>query len=91
VEAGVLYLGYLDGHELPDGVEGPWREVRVLRPGLVFVDSPLHRSAVYHALKDHLPSGTPLLVAELHEVPKFKGMTAGSLRWAKDHLVGPGS
>jgi hypothetical protein len=90
VEAGVLYLGYLDGHELPDDVEGPWREVKALRPGLVFVDSPHPRSPVYHALKDHLPSGTALLVAELREVPKFKGMAAGSLRWAKDHLDGPG-
>jgi hypothetical protein len=79
----VLYLAHLDGHELDDDVEGPWREVFPLRPGLVFVDSDQHRSAVYHALKDHLPPDTPLLVAELHEVPKFKGMRAGALAWAR--------
>lgn len=81
----MLFLGYLDGHELPAEVEGPWREITALRPGLVFVDSPASRSVVYHALKDHLPPDTPLLVAELHEVPKFKGMAAGSLRWAREH------
>jgi hypothetical protein len=79
----VLYLAYLDGHELPDDADGPWRELRPLRPGLVFVDSDQTRSVVYHAIKDQLPSGTPLLVAELHEVPKFKGMAAGSLAWAR--------
>jgi hypothetical protein len=42
-----------------------------------------HRSAVYHALKDHLPPDTPLLVAELTEVPKFKGMASGALAWAR--------
>jgi hypothetical protein len=82
----VLYLGYLDGHDVGRDAEGPWRELYPLRPGLVLVDSDLHRSAVYHALKDHLPPDTPLLVAELHEVPKFKGMTAGALRWARERL-----
>jgi hypothetical protein len=82
----VLFLGYLDGHELPPDADGPWREVVSLRPGLVLVDSDASRSVVYHALKDELPPDTPLLVAELHEVPKFKGMAAGSLRWARDRL-----
>ncbi len=84
----MLYLGYLDGHELPADVEGPWREVVTLRPGLVFVDSPESRSVVYHALKDHLPPGSALLVAALTEVPKFKGMSPGTLRWAKEHVDG---
>lgn len=79
----MLYLAYLDGHEVPAGTEGPWRQLYALRPGLTFVDSDQHRSAVYHALKDHLPSGTPLLVAELAEVPKFKGMAPGALAWAR--------
>lgn len=81
----MLYLAHLEGHDIGDA-EGPWVEVRPLRPGLVFVDSELHRSAVYHALKDHLPPGTPLLVAELHEVPKFTGMAPGSLAWARARL-----
>jgi hypothetical protein len=80
----VLYLAYLDGHDLEVDVAGPWRELQALRPGLVFVDSDQTRSVVYHALKDHLPEGTPLLVAELHEPPKFKGMAAGSLRWIRE-------
>jgi hypothetical protein len=79
----VLYLAYLDGHDLPADVAGPWREVFPLRPGLVFVDSEQHRSAVYHALKDQLPPGTPVLVTELAEVPKFKGMAPGALAWAR--------
>jgi hypothetical protein len=79
----VLFLGYLDGHELAADTEGPWRELRALRPGLVLVDSDQTRSVVYHALKDHLPRDTPLLVAALDEVPKFKGMAPGSLAWAR--------
>ena len=79
----MLYLAYLDGHELPPDAQGPWRELFPLQPGLVFVDSEQHRSAVYHALKDHLPIDTPLLVAELSEVPKFKGMAPGALAWTR--------
>jgi hypothetical protein len=82
----MVYLGYLDGHELGSDPRGPWREILVLRPGLVFVDSEQHRSAVYHALKDHLPADTPLLVVELTELPKFKGMAAGSLAWVRARL-----
>lgn len=82
----MVYLGYLDGEELPADVPGPWREVRPLRPGLVFVDSDQSRSVVYHALKDALPRDTPLLVTELHEVPKCKKMAAGSLAWARARL-----
>lgn len=79
----MLYLAYLDGHVVPAETDGPWHELYPLRPGLVFVHSDQHRSAVYHALKDHLPSGTALLVAELAEVPKFKGMAPGALAWAR--------
>jgi hypothetical protein len=82
----VIYLAYLDGHDITPEVAGPWQELLVLRPGLVLVESEQHRSAVYHALKDHLPGGSPLLVAELDEVPKFKGMAAGALAWARARL-----
>lgn len=78
----MLYLAYV-GAELDPEVEGPWEEVFVLRPDLVLVHSDLHRSAVYHALKDALPSGVALLVAECDEVPKFKGMAPGALAWAR--------
>jgi hypothetical protein len=80
----VLYLGYLDGHELEPDVAGPWREVFPLRPGLVFVDSPESRSRVYHGLKDALPKDTALLVARLDDVPKFKKMRPGALAWARE-------
>ena len=45
-----------------------------------------HRSAVYHGLKDVLPRGSALLVAELDEPPKMKGMPPGSLAWARRAL-----
>jgi hypothetical protein len=82
----MIYLAELGGVGLDPQAEGPWREIRPLRPGLVFVDSDQHRSAVYHALKDHLPHDTPLLVTELGEVPKFKGMAPGALAWARARL-----
>jgi hypothetical protein len=86
----VLYLAYLDGHDLPADVVGPWREVFVLKPGLVFVDSDQRRSVVYHALKDHLPAGSALLVTTEAEIPKFKGMNPGALAWVRDR-GSPGS
>lgn len=81
----MLYLAHLD-HDLPADTVGPWRQLWSLREGLLFVDSDQSRSAVYHALKEQAPSGTALLVAELTEVPKFKGMAPGSLAWARAHL-----
>jgi hypothetical protein len=82
----MIYLAYLEGHDLGPDPQGPWHETVVLRPGLVFVSSDQHRSAVYHALKDHLPAGTPLLVAQLSEPPKFRGMTAGTTAWIRARL-----
>ncbi len=82
----MLYVAYLDGHDLGPAPEGPWQAVHVLRPGLIFVASEQSRSAVYHALKDHLPRDTPLLVAACDQIPKFKGMTAGALTFARHHL-----
>lgn len=78
----VLFLAYV-GAELDPEVEGPWDDVFVLRPGLLLVRSDLHRSAVYHGLKDALPTGAALLVAECDEIPKFKGMAPGALAWAR--------
>jgi hypothetical protein len=84
----MVYLGYLDGHDLGPGTAGPWVELVSLRPGLVLIDSPESRSRVYHGLKDQLPEGTPLLVAHLDEIPKFKGMREGALRWCRERLPG---
>lgn len=85
-----VYLAHL-GEPLDPNAEGPWDEVFALTPGLVFVRSELHRSAVYHALKDALPPGAALLVAELDEVPKFKGMAPGALAWARAAIGRSGS
>lgn len=78
----MLYLAHLD-HDLAVDVDGPWRQLWPLRPGLLFVDSDASRSSVYHALKRQAPAGTALLVAELTEPPKFKGMAPGSLAWVR--------
>ena len=76
-----VYLAYA-GAPIDPGADGPWEEIVPLQPTLVFVRSDLQRSAVYHGLKDVLPAGTALLVTELHEIPKFKGMAPGALAWA---------
>lgn len=78
----MLYLAHV-GAPLDPTVEGPWEEILPLDDRLIFVHSDLHRSAVYHGLKDVLPDGSALLVAELGEVPKFKGMAPGALAWAR--------
>lgn len=82
----MLYLAYLDGHDLPANVDGPWRETFRLRPGLVCIDSEQRRSVVYHALKDHLPPGTALLVLTATEVPKCKGMAPGAHTWMRERV-----
>lgn len=80
-----IYLAYA-GEPIDPAAEGPWEEIIVLDDSLVFLRSDLHRSAVYHGLKDALPPDTALLVAELDEVPKFKGMAPGALKWARQAL-----
>jgi hypothetical protein len=79
----VIYLADLGGNELDASTAGPWVELLALRPGLVLVESEESRSAVYHALKAELPNGSALLVAELHEPPKMKGMAPGAAAWAR--------
>jgi hypothetical protein len=83
----VLYLAHTDGHDLLDTAgaapDGPWLGMCRLRAGLVLIDSDQRRSVVYHAVKDLLPADTPLLVAATPEIPKFKGMDAGALAWAR--------
>jgi hypothetical protein len=79
----VLYLAYVEGLDASDGLEGPWREVRQLREGLLLVDSDERRSVVYHALKDQRPRGTPILVAALDEQPKLAHMAPGAVAWLR--------
>lgn len=78
----MIYLA-CTGARLDPGAEGPWEEIFELADGVAFVCSDLHRSAVYHGLKDALPTGASLLVTELHEAPKMKGMAPGALAWAR--------
>lgn len=74
-----------------DGLgDGPWTEVFHLGPGLFAVHSDHTRSQVYHALKDALPDGAPLLVAELDRAPKAKGLAPGAAAWWRAHHADPG-
>lgn len=46
-------------------------------------DTRLTRSQLYHRLKALQASDAPLLVAELSEPPKLKGMPPGSAAWLR--------
>lgn len=81
----MLYLVYA-GADVARSTDGPWEEIRPVADRLVLVHSDASRSAVYHALKDSLPGRTTLVVAELVEVPKMKGIAPGALAWARRHL-----
>jgi len=54
-----------------------------LHPGLILVDSELALSPLYHRIKPALPPGSPLLVAPLADLPKFKRMEQGALNWIR--------
>lgn len=76
-----LYLVYLEAEVLPRTGEDP--HLLELAPCLYLVESPQTRSRLYHALKRrHAPR--KLLVAPLADAPKFKGMSAGALKWLRD-------
>lgn len=72
----------------PDRVlaEGLADDAIALVDGLIAVDSDLGRSKLYHGLKRLQASADPLLVAELSEPPKFKGMASGSLSWFRERV-----
>ncbi len=57
-----------------------------LTPGLLAVDTDASRSKLYHGLKRLQPERAPLLVTVLADVPKLKGMTAGSTAWLRQRL-----
>ena len=66
------------------GTPGPWRELHLAGPGVVFIDSADTLSRVYHELKWSLPDGAALLVVPAAAAPKFKGLAPGSLRWLRE-------
>jgi len=80
----VIFLGWsaVDPGELG---EGPWRAVFQLAPGLFLFDSDATLSRVYHELKWSLPPGTGVLVAPLHEAPKFLRLERGARAWLRAH------
>lgn len=82
----MIYLAWvasdLDDADLP----GPWEEVVVLDPGLLLIASEASRSQVYHALKHHLPADTALLVAPLHDAPKFSRLAPGATAWVRERF-----
>lgn len=79
-----LYLAHT-GVDLDAAVEGPWEAAVRLAPGLLLLDSTAGRSAVYHALKDHVPRGTALVVAPLADAPKMAHVAPGATAWARAH------
>ncbi|MEP9364352.1 hypothetical protein ABLE68_15400 [Nocardioides sp. CN2-186] len=65
---------------------GPWREVVVAAGGLAFVDSDHTLSQVYHALKWSLADGVSLAVIPVGDLPKAKGLAAGTNSWLRSRL-----
>ena len=53
---------------------------------LLVIDTQLSRSTLYHRLKALQDAEDPLMVSELHEVPKLKGMSPGSVAWLRSRL-----
>ncbi len=78
-----VYLAYFD----PAGadMEGFEQETvqKKLAENLYFVESEETRSRLYHRIKRYLGEEAPLLVAPLHQAPKFKNMEDGALKWTR--------
>lgn len=74
---------------MPEGLPGPWLEIRRVGPGLVVVDGAESLSRVYHEVKWALPDGTALLVSPLGTRPKLKGLLPGTQTWLWDRLPAP--
>ena len=70
-------------HAAPEAEVALGEDCHPLAPGLFLVRAARSRSRLYHAVKRQLPEGTALLVAGLDEAPKFSGMAAGAMKWAK--------
>lgn len=77
-----------DLHELDVSrdLAGPWREVVIAAGGLAFVDSDDTLSHVYHALKWSLADGASLAVIPVADLPKAKGLAAGTNSWLRSRL-----
>ena len=71
---------------VPEGLPGPWLEMRTVGPGLALVDGAESLSRVYHEVKWALPDGTALMVSPLGTRPKLKGLPPGTQTWLWDRL-----
>ena len=60
-------------------------ELFELQTDLLLICSELSQSKIYHALKSHMPPDSALFVGELVQLPKFRGMHAGALKWVRAH------
>ncbi|MBV9952557.1 MAG: hypothetical protein JO291_11440 [Acidimicrobiia bacterium] len=83
----MIFLGWSSVDPAEELGEGPWREVFRLAPGLFLFDSEASLSRVYHELKWSLPPGASVLVAPLHEAPKFLRLEHGARAWLRDRQL----
>ena len=72
--------------DIPEGLAGPWLELRPVADGLAVVESTESLSRVYHELKWSLPDGTALVVVPMATRPKLKGLRPGTTTWLRERL-----
>lgn len=78
-----VWLGDPSATDAVVGTPGPWREVLEAGPGLLLVETEETVSRVYHEVKALLPDSVALLVAPVHERPKARGVSAGTVGWLR--------
>lgn len=76
-----LFIAVLDGMRHPKALTA-LHDGRELAEGLWLIRSDQTQSQVYHALK-RMTQPERLLVARVNGDPKFKGMSAGALKWLR--------
>lgn len=64
---------------------GPWSDTVPLAPGLWYVASEQSRSRVYHAVKEAIAPDSALLVSQIDDPPKAKGLAPGATTWFEAH------
>jgi hypothetical protein len=83
-----VYLAWTEGQ--PDDLDGPWREIRPIAPGLWLLESTETLSVVYHALKWSLPFEAALIVSPVDRTPKSRGMEPGTTTWLRERTTATG-
>ena len=82
-----MYMAFCDIEDGQDPEMDFVERVCALRSGLYLIDTEMTQSKLYHAIKRKLPKDTALVVAELAHAPKFKGMSAGALKWVRASAI----